>query len=172
MTQKTIASVGVALVLSGCMTTSGSQDWRLNSYLPDPAMNTTLQDVPTNDASFETAINGVRAGNKVVQPLRWNGQLDQAAQSYAGYLHATGQFSHTAGNSTVGERVSATGYQWRKVGENLAQGFTDENDVIDAWEGSSEHKKNQNDPDFEDFALGVSGTGRDAVWVLVLADPL
>lgn len=178
MVSKSVLSFGpavaAALALSGCMSSGGgtNPDWRLNDYLPDPAINTASQQTPLRDQSFQTEINGVRTRNGGFQPLSWNAQLDDAAQSYAGYLYATDQFSHTAGNSTIGERVTATGYQWRKVGENLGQGYADEKAMIAGWEASPGHKANQNDPDFEEFGLGVSGTGSKKTWVLVLADPL
>lgn len=163
---------GIAVALSGCMgtTTTGAADWKLNDYVPDPNANTTAQTTVTADASFKTLINGVRTGEGV-QSLTWNATLDKVAQSYAGYLVDTGQFDHDAGNSTIGERVTASGYQWAKVGENLAQGQPDENTAMTAWRNSPGHNENMIDPDFEDFALGVSGTGSDITWVLVLAQP-
>ncbi len=166
-------AIAAALALSGCMSTGGGSnpDWRLNDYLPDPAINTASQQTSLRDQSFGTELNGIRTGNGV-QPLSWNALLDDTAQSYAGYLHATDQFSHTAGNTTIGERVTASGYQWRKVGENLGRGQPDERTMIADWEASPGHQANQNDPDFEEFGLGVSGTGSKKTWVLVLADPL
>lgn len=177
-------AIVAALALSGCMGTTApigvggevldpsARAWTLNGNLPDPAINTAYQVDASNDASFATAISSVRLSNGGTTGLSYDPRLDQAAQSYAGYLHATNQFSHDAGGSTIGSRVAATGYPYRKVGENLAKGYTSEGAVIAAWENSPGHKANQNDPDFEDFALGVSGTGQDTIWVLVLGDPL
>lgn len=182
---RNLACVGAVAALSGCLgTTPGivttvgqtttnpnAPDWTLNSYLPDPAANTTTQSNPIADGSFQTLFNGVRT-SAGVQTLAWNNLLDNAAQSYAGYLNATNQLSHTAGNSTLRTRVDATGYAWRELGENLAEGYTSEGAVMTAWQNSPGHNANLINPNFEEFALGVSGTGGDTVWVLVLADPL
>lgn len=146
-------------------------DWTLNSYLPDPAANTTTQMNPVMDGSFKTIFDGILNTDGNLQRLTWNQQLDNAAQSYAGYLNATDQLSHTAGNSTLASRVNATGYAWRELGENLAEGYTSEGTVMAAWQQSPGHNANLTNPNFEEFALGVSGTGNDTVWVLVLADP-
>jgi uncharacterized protein YkwD len=172
---RVLALFGAAAALSGCMGTGGTTgtapDWTLNSYLPDPTVNTQIQGNATQDSSFSTLFSGVRIGAGEM-PLTWNQQLDNAAQSYAGYLVATNQFSHTAGNSDITDRVAATGYQYRKVGENLGRGQQSEQAVMTDWQNSPGHNANLLDPDFEEFALGVSGTGQNVTWVLVLADPL
>jgi hypothetical protein len=59
------------------------------------------------------------------RPLAWQGQAEQAALAQAQYLQQNNLFSHTgAGGSSVGDRLTATGYVWSTVGENLAAGFT------------------------------------------------
>ncbi|MEC7764362.1 MAG: CAP domain-containing protein [Pseudomonadota bacterium] len=181
-----LALAAAAASLSGCVTTTmgpttlvggerldpNAPDWTLNSYLPDPAANTTTQANPMADGSFKTLFDGIVNTNGNLQNLTWNAQLDNAAQSYAGYLNATDQLSHTAGNSTLASRVNATGYAWRELGENLGEGQTSEAQIMAGWQNSPDHNKNLTNPNFEEFALGVSGTGSDTVWVLVLADPL
>ncbi|WP_292022396.1 CAP domain-containing protein [Maritimibacter sp. UBA3975] len=183
---KTLVGVAAVSALSGCMGGTSffappplggerldpnAPAWALNSYLPDPTINTAIVGNATQDASFSTLFSGVRTSAGEM-PLTWNQQLDNAAQSYAGYLVATNQFSHNAGKSDIGARVAATGYQYRKVGENLAQGQQSEQQAMTSWQNSPGHNANLLDPDFEEFALGVSGTGQNVTWVLVLADPL
>ncbi|WP_138421592.1 CAP domain-containing protein [Maritimibacter alexandrii] len=184
---RNLACVGAVAALSGCMgtgTTSvttvnnigeifdpNAPAWDLNSYLPDPNENTAAVTNSFQDTSFKTIFDGVRsADNKAV--LTWNDKLDQVAQSYAGYLVDTGQFTHRGGASDIASRVTASGYSYQKVGENLARGQQTEEAAMTSWQNSPGHNANLLDPAFEEFGLGVSGTGQDITWVLVLADPL
>ena len=85
---------------------------------------------------------------------------------------ANNYFSHTSiDGRTLSQRVTATGYQWRKVGENIGQGQTSESEVLEGWVGSASHHANNIDPDFEEFGLGRAGTGAQTRWVLVFGDP-
>lgn len=182
----TLAFIGAAFALSGCMGTTGTTTtviggerldpsapaWTLASYLPDPNANTTVQTNPTADASFSSLFAGVRSSAPGgLTPLTWNTTLDNVAQSYAGYLVATDQFSHNAGGTTPGSRVKASGYVPSVVRENLAQGQTSEAQVMTSWQNSSGHNANLLAKDVTEFGLGVSGTGSKTTWVLILAAP-
>ncbi|EAQ14750.1 putative membrane protein [Maritimibacter alkaliphilus HTCC2654] len=144
--------------------------WDLNSYIPDPNENTTTVTNSFQDTSFKTIFDGVRsADNKAL--LTWNDKLDQVAQSYAGYLVDTGQFTHNGGGTDIETRVSASGYDAEWVGENLARGQQTEQAAMTAWENSTGHRENLLHEMAEEFGLGISGTGQDLTWVLVLANP-
>jgi Ca2+-binding RTX toxin-like protein len=60
------------------------------------------------------------------QPLAFNLQLFQAAEGHSRWMLSSGIFDHTGnGGSSPGVRVTAAGYPWSRVGENLAwQGTT------------------------------------------------
>ncbi len=52
-------------------------------------------------------------------------------------------FSHTGLNgSTAGQRITAAGYTWSAYGENIANGYSSEQAVINGWLGSEGHCKN------------------------------
>ena len=126
---------------------------------------------PTNDASFATLINSVRS-EAGTTPLTYNGRLDNAAQKHAQDMFANNYFSHIGQNgSTIGSRVTAEGYAWRFVGENLAQGQKNENVAINGWIKSAPHQANNINPNFKEFGLGRAGTGSNTRWVLVFAAP-
>lgn len=134
--------------------------------------NATYQTNAVNDASFATLINGVRTANGV-SSVTYNAQLDQAAQAHSEDMLANDYFSHTGLNgSTVGARVSAAGYNWKRVGENIAQGQTSESQVLDDWVASSGHQANNINPYFTEFGLGRAGTGSQTRWTLVFAEPM
>ncbi len=40
------------------------------------------------------------------------------------------------------DRVNATGYEWRRFGENIGQGQSDEEEILLGWVTSSGHREN------------------------------
>jgi uncharacterized protein YkwD len=52
------------------------------------------------------------------------------------------------------DRVSAAGYSWRVVGENIAAGQTSPREVVDGWLASPGHCRNIMLSDFEEIGVG------------------
>ena len=107
-------------------------------------------------------------------PLVWNGQAEQAARTQAEYLQQNNLFSHTgARGSSVGDRLTATGYVWSTVGENIAAGFTDIADVVQGWVDSPGHCVNIMNGNFVDVGVvlipGTSSNTYRTYWGMVLA---
>jgi uncharacterized protein YkwD len=114
-------------------------------------------------------LNNVRSANGAA-PVTYDARLGRAAQGHANDMLANNFFSHTGSDgSNVGQRVTAQGYQWRTVGENIARGQRDEEAVLQAWVNSPGHQRNNVNPNFEDFALAKAGAGSQQYWVLVFA---
>jgi len=111
-----------------------------------------------------------------VGPLTWNTQTEQAARAQAEHLQQNNAFSHTgAGGSTVGDRLTATGYVWSTVGENIAAGFTELPDVVNGWIESPGHCVNIMNGNFVDVGVvlvpGTSSNTYRTYWGMVLARP-
>ncbi len=109
--------------------------------------------------------------------LRWNALLAQAAARHAGAMARTRLFDHVGPDgSTVRERVSATGYRWQLLGENLAAGHSDIREAVDAWLRSRSHCAALLDARYTEFGLAriESDSPADAFgvyWTLVLGRP-
>ncbi len=129
-------------------------------------------------------INAVRAVARncgaadapAVGPLVWQAQTEQAALAQAQYLQQNNLFSHTgAGGSNVGDRLTATGYVWQTVGENIAAGYTDLAAVMQGWLESPGHCVNLMNASFTDLGVAmVNGTSSNtyrSYWGMVLARP-
>ena len=108
-------------------------------------------------------------------PLRLSAKLSEAAAQHAQDMAKHHYFEHEdpAGH-TPADRVRATGYAERRVGENIAYGLLSTEDVIAGWLKSPEHCENLMDPKFE--AMGIAfaqeqGGHPDIFWVQVLAAP-
>jgi uncharacterized protein YkwD len=105
-------------------------------------------------------------------PLRPNERLEQAAQRHAVDMLARHYFAHESPEGeTVRERARAAGYDWRAIGENIAEGQLSVDEVMDTWMHSPPHRRNILDRDFKELgvglALGRSGGGWQVEWVQV-----
>ncbi len=117
------------------------------------------------DAVNELRSQGCDCGSERMQPvspLKWSGQLEVAALTHAKDM-ATHQFLDHKGSdgSTPGQRITASGYRWRNVGENIASGHPTLTGVVRAWQESPGHCRNMMSPDFEE--LGAARV--DNYWV-------
>jgi len=139
---------------------------------------------PTNFSQANTEQNDTRTINslRVLQlvnqqrktfelaPLTLNSYLLEAAQAKADDIINDQYFSHS---SPEGKKFSSwvkeTGYEYIRVGENLAIHFTDNVNLVHAWMESPEHRRNILNPYYEDTGIAVSyGTwkGKDTYVVV------
>ncbi|MFI5185420.1 MAG: CAP domain-containing protein [Chitinophagales bacterium] len=88
----------------------------------------------------------------------WNDQLAKAAFDHSADMNTNNYFSHTGlDGSDPGQRITAAGYSWNSWGENIANGFTTEQAVMNAWLGSEGHCKNIMNAGFKDMGAGREG---------------
>ncbi|WP_447002979.1 CAP domain-containing protein [Saccharothrix isguenensis] len=83
--------------------------------------------------------------------------LDAAAREHTVEMARTGNFSHTGvDGSTLGERVTEEGYQYRMVAENIAAGQTSAAEVVQAWMASASHRANIVNCELRDLGIGYA----------------
>jgi len=93
-----------------------------------------------------------------VDPLTWSIKIENAAQIHSIDMDTNDFFSHTGSdNSDVGDRLERVGYTWSANGENIANGYTSEENVIIAWLNSPGHCQNIMSPSFTE--MGVAKVG-------------
>ncbi len=115
----------------------------------------TAIDVAT-DRTFAGMLNDVRAVNGS-DPLSYNNLLGQAAQGHAQDMLDQNYFSHTSlDGRTLGDRVTATDYSWRALGENIAYGQSDEEAVLKAWVNSPGHQSNNISPNNSILLINIT----------------
>jgi uncharacterized protein YkwD len=104
-------------------------------------------------------------------PLRSDPLLEKAAQKHAEDMLARGYFAHESpSGTTVKERAREAGYEWRTIGENIAEGQFTVDEVMDTWMESPGHRRNILDPAFTEIGIGLAlGKGkngeRNVLWV-------
>jgi uncharacterized protein YkwD len=128
-----------------------------------------LRDLGQVRAAMLAAVNAERkrAGSP---SLTANARLDRAAQRHAADMLARNYFAHESPEGhTVRERAKDAGYDWRAIGENIAEGQTSVAEVMTTWMHSPGHRRNILDRDFKELgvglALGRSGGGYRVEWV-------
>ncbi|MEO6513530.1 MAG: CAP domain-containing protein [Candidatus Saccharimonadales bacterium] len=88
--------------------------------------------------------------------LALNSQLNQAAQAKANDMSARNYWSHnTPDGQTPWTFVSAAGYDYQAIGENLAYGFSTSSDTIAGWMNSPGHRANILNSNYLDVGFGV-----------------
>jgi uncharacterized protein YkwD len=90
-----------------------------------------------------------------VGALKLNDKLTRAASLHSQEMAKRGTASHTGANgSDPGDRATRAGYIWRNVGENVAAGQLNADEVVEGWLSSAYHCTNIMAPEFTE--LGVA----------------
>lgn len=120
-----------------------------------------------------------RCGSRVfaaAPPLRLDSRLSQAADAHAEDMIERNYFAHLSPlGTTPAQRVAATGYHYRLVGENIASGPETPGEAVEGWLASPEHCENIMDPRFVATGIGFAANQRGAPrieWVQDFAAPL
>ncbi len=111
---------------------------------------------------------GCRCGSELYSPappLQWDERLERAARRHAFDMSANDHFDHTGTDgSTTAQRVLEAGYDYRRIGENIAYGHPSLQSVIEDWLASPEHCRNLMNPAY----LEMGAAAKDGYWVQTL----
>jgi uncharacterized protein YkwD len=126
----------------------------------------------------EVRAAGSRCGGKSFGPapaLERSGTLDRVAADHAADMARHDYFEHVdLKGKTPADRVRASGYREKLVGENIAYGPSSAAEVVSGWLHSSGHCQNIMDPRFVEMGLAAApgrGSRRGWYWDQVLAAP-
>ena len=128
-------------------------------------------------------INAVRAAGAncgangvfpAVPALTWNAALTTASSAHSADMAALNYFSHTSADGrTLGTRVTAAGYAWSQLGENIAAGYAGIDSVMNGWIDSDGHCANLMSANFAEVGLacvpGTSTSSYNTYWTMDLA---
>ena len=106
-------------------------------------------------------------GAPAVPALRLSPQLTAASQGHASDMANLNDFSHTSQDGrSFDQRVSAAGYSWSAVGENIAAGQPTPEAVVAGWLSSPGHCTNVMSARFTEMGLGYAvGGSYGTYWV-------
>jgi hypothetical protein len=126
-----------------------------------------LADISTQELLRFT--NEKRAENGL-PALNENTQLEQAASSKADDMFAKDYWAHNSPDGTTPwVWIKGAGYDYIYAGENLARGFTNSDDVVNAWMASPDHRENLLSENFKDvgFAVKAGKLGGEDTFLVV-----
>lgn len=125
-----------------------------------------------NAARSKSRMCGSRA-YAAAAPVQWNLLLEQAAQRHSDDMASRNWFSHTGTDgSSPATRISATGYRWYTLGENIAAGYSTVQSVVDGWLKSPGHCANIMNSRFKEIGMArqINAASRyGSYWTLDLA---
>lgn len=128
-----------------------------------------------NERRAAGATCGARGAFAPAPALAWQTQLTSAAYGHSRDMADQNYFSHDSlDGRTMATRVTATGYGWSSLGENIAAGQPDVSAVIAAWMGSDGHCANIMNPRFTEFGLACARNDASRYriyWTLDLGRP-
>ena len=110
-----------------------------------------------------------------VDPLQADTRLQQAALQHASDMSTHNFFNHTGSDgSDVAERVTATDFIWRAVGENIAAGQDTLDVTLQGWLESPGHCRNIMNPAYTHMGIACTSSQQSEhgeYWTQVLAAP-
>ena len=92
-------------------------------------------------------------------PLRRNADLARVAQLQAEQMAAAGKLGHEVPGSrypTLASRMRLIGYQYRAVGENVAEGYTSGAALMAGWMTSPAHRANILSARYAETGVGMA----------------
>jgi hypothetical protein len=122
-----------------------------------------------------TPVDLLNQTNKVRQErglstLSLDSELSQAASNKAADMFAKNYWAHFAPDGgTPWGFIKNSGYVYLYAGENLARGFSNTSDVVNAWMASPSHRDNMLSSNYADVGFAIatgSLTGSDTVLVV------
>lgn len=122
-----------------------------------------------SDQELLILVNEKRIENGLA-PLKLNEKLSSAASSKASHMFQNNYWAHFAPDKTSPWKfILENGYDYIYAGENLAKGFVNSKDAVNAWMDSPTHRDNILSDQYEDVGFAImEGTLQGEETVLIV----
>jgi uncharacterized protein YkwD len=143
--------------------------WILLIALANPAMEAPPKKPPElklspTEKKILALTNQARAKVEL-PPLKPNAKLFQAARDHSANMARQGKMEHVLDDKTPAQRADATGYNWNRIGENIAYGQNISTGVVfQGWMESKRHRENILNRHFEEIGLGAVRNAKGEVY--------
>ncbi|KAK9709367.1 hypothetical protein K7432_009080 [Basidiobolus ranarum] len=101
------------------------------------------------------------------KPLQLDSRLVECAQLHTDYQVRVRKMTHDEPGRPLEVRVDAVNVVWANIGENVANGYQNDEEVVRNWMESPGHRQNILNPQFTHLGVGFSSTGY--YWTQVFA---
>ena len=145
------------IILSNCFIACSKSEEELPSSINENKVE--LQEILK--LVNEVRASGTTCGSTYyppADPLIWNAKLERAALKHSQDMFDQNYFSHTSLNgNSFSDRIVQEEYSYSSIGENIANGYSSEENVMDGWLNSQGHCANIMNPNFTEMGVGRVG---------------
>jgi uncharacterized protein (TIGR03000 family) len=107
------------------------------------------------------------------EPLAMADELLAAARQHAANMAAKQTLNHALDGKDFWQRIEEQGYAMSASAENIAQGATSPEAVVQMWMESPGHRDNMLNPVYRTMGVGLSAASNgEAYWAQVFATPI
>lgn len=127
----------------------------------------------TDDEKLILELTNAARKEQKLPPLTANATLTNCARLHSDNQAKQKKMAHELDGKTPVDRVKASGYLYRNMGENVAYGDgpVAVKDIFEGWMKSEGHRKNILKQEFTEIGIGVSETGRQKYYTQVFGRP-
>jgi uncharacterized protein YkwD len=144
------AAVLAVAAMAGSMATASAAVAADSSGCPD-AQVTIMNASPDQMRAAVLCLVNLERTERHLPQLVASDKLDRSAQDWTDSMVGSDDFSH---GSAFMNRITATGFDWTTVGENIATGYETPAAVVKAWMRSPGHCANILDPAYREVGTG------------------
>ena len=101
-------------------------------------------------------LTNIERTNQGIPALRWDDRLGAAARAHSEDMVKNNFRGHTGSDgSSVGQRITRAGFEWRICAENIAYGHRTPEAAVAAWMNSPDHRRNILNASLTHLGVGV-----------------
>jgi uncharacterized protein YkwD len=104
-----------------------------------------------------------------LSPLKINPQLMTASANKTRHMSEFSYFSHIGYGKKWSDFIKDSGYDYAEAGENLANGFDNVPEMVEAWMNSPSHRENILNPTVDETGVGISMGTLDGIPTIFVA---
>ena len=105
--------------------------------------------------------------------LKANPTLIRLAREHSATMARLNELGHDLGGTTFVGRIKASKYPYRRVGENVGQGYRTPKAAVEGWMDSEPHKENLLNKEFTQLGVAVvKAADGTRYWTQVFGTPL
>ena len=146
-------SVVISALVVGSCDTSGEGYWAPSSAI--------IECDVLDETNYRRSL-GADCGTEGIWPaagpLTMNADLSYSARVHTDWMAGVDTLTHDSPGGPLGDdmaaRITAAGYNWITIGENVAAGYATAQSVVDGWMTSDGHCANIMNGNFEELGVG------------------
>jgi uncharacterized protein YkwD len=100
---------------------------------------------------------------KDLPPLKFHSVLAKVARDHSANMAKQEKLEHVLDDKTPKDRIQASHYPYRFIGENIAMGDIEFNQIMKAWMESEKHRDNILSPNYDEIGIGAVKTEK-GIW--------